>query len=217
MRITSDAALRLLSVLTALLIFSCGPSSESNPMLSGVVDRFEDGDRDNELGLGWEAIASGAETNSTIFVDTGGFDPRSVYYLTVGGARPYGAAGSEVAGARTLLSGTNRDGSVSRATADVSAYEGLSFTMQGTPGSYIVQLGTAAVTDFDFYNAYVELDEDWRTIRIPFEDFQQEGFGQSRLWTGTDVIHVAFYANLTGPFTFGIDDVEFYSEQDDID
>ena len=86
--------------------------------------------------------------------------------------------------------------------------------MQGTPGTYIVQLGAAVVSDFDFYNTYVGLDENWRTFRIPFEEFHQEGFGQQRIWTGTDVTHIAFYANLTGPFTFNIDDIQFYSEQD---
>ena len=214
MRNSFVSASTLVSVFPAIILTSCGPAPKNSPMLSGLVDRFEDGDRSNDLGLEWEAIASGPETVSTLFVDTGGFAPESVYYLTVGGSRPFGASGSEVSGARTPLSGSTRDGTVSVALADVSAYDGLSFTMQGTPGSYIVQLGTAAVSDFDFYNIYVEIAERWRGFIVPFEDFHQEGFGQAQTWTGTDVTHIAFYANLTGPFTFGIDDVEFYSEQD---
>lgn len=90
----------------------------------------------------------------------------------------------------------------------------LHYSMKGTPGSYIVQLGSAAVTDFDYFNTYVALDEQWRGFKMSFADFHQEGFGSPVTWTGTDVIHVAFYANLTGPFTFAVDDVQFYSEDD---
>lgn len=183
-------------------------------MLSGLVDKFEDGDQINELLLEWEAIAEGPETSSVLFVDTGGFDPSSVYFLTVGGVRPFGGDGSDVAGARCKLSGSNSDVSVYLKSSDVSAYDGLAFSMKGTPGSYIVQLGSAAVTDFDYFNTYVALDEQWRGFKMSFADFHQEGFGSPVTWTGTDVIHVAFYANLTGPFTFAVDDVQFYSEDD---
>ena len=69
---------------------------------------------------------------------------------------------------------------------NVTAYQGLELRMRGTPGSYIVQIGTEAVTDFDYYNAYVEVTPDWALFRIPFEDFQQEGFGQPQRWTGSE-------------------------------
>jgi hypothetical protein len=216
-RMSSHTSIFLSLVVAGTLLGSCKPVPRSLPLISGEIDSFEDGDPVNELGLYWETIAEGGETTSTLFIDSGTFVPGSLHYMTVGGSRPFGASGSEVAGVRTLLTGLTKDGDRSIASVDVSAYDGLGFALKGTPGSYIVQLGTVAITDFDYYNTYVQLDEDWRAFKIPFELFKQEGFGKPQPWTGTDVIHIAFYANSSGPFLFGIDDVGFYSESDSSD
>ncbi len=201
------------TILFLLVAFlgSCKPAPRSVPLISGEIDTFEDGDPINDLDLYWETISEGAETSSTLFVDSGTFPTGSLHYLTVGGSRPFGSSASDVTGVKTLLNGLTKSGDRNIASVDVSAYDGLSFRLKGTPGSYIVQLATAAVSDFDYYNTYVQLDEQWRTFRIAFESFRQEGFGAPETWTGTDVIHIAFYANSSGPFLFGIDDVAFYS------
>lgn len=73
-----------------------------------------------------------------------------------------------------------------------------------------MQIGTEAITDFDFYNSYIELSPDWNLFRIPFSEFKQEGFGVSRDWTGHDVTHVAIYSNIFGPYTIAVDDIRFY-------
>ena len=95
---------------------------------------------------------------------------------------------------------------------DVTGFDGLALSLRGTPGSYIIQIGTSSVADFDYYNAYIEVGEGWGEYRLPFSAFRQEGFGAAQPWTGRDVIHVAVFANLEGYFTFGLDDVRFYSD-----
>jgi len=185
----------------------CGPKQESIPLLDGSVDDFEDGDVYNKLGFEWESVSGGAEADATIFIEAGG-QPRSRYKMTIGGMRPFGSSNDKVAGARVLL-GQALEAGHSEVT-NVTAYRGLEIRMMGTPGSYIVQIGTEAVTDFDFYNSYIELSPEWNLFRIPFSEFKQEGFGESRGWTGHDLTHVAVYSNIFGPFTIAVDDIRFY-------
>jgi len=176
-------------------------------MIDGRVDDFEDGDIYNYLGFTWESVSGGAEADATIFVEAGGFND-SRYQLTIGGMRPTGSGGDLVSGARVRM-GQALEANRSEVT-NVTAYQGLELRMRGTPGSYIVQMGTEAVTDFDFYNAYVEVTQDWALFRIPFDDFQQEGFGSPERWTGSDVTHIAIYSNRFGPYTIAVDDIRFY-------
>lgn len=192
-----------------LLVSGCGPRHESIPMIDGKVDNFEDGDIYNSLGFTWESVSGGAEADATIFVEAGGIGS-SRYQMTVGGMRPFGSGGELVSGARVKL-GQALDANRSEVT-NVTAYKGLEFRLQGTPGSFIVQLGTEIITDFDYYNAYVEVTQEWNLFRIPFSQFKQEGFGQERTWTGTDLTHFAVYSNIFGPYTIAIDDVRFYAD-----
>lgn len=196
-----------LLLLTLVFVAGCGPRQESIPMIDGVVDDFEDGDIYNRLGFTWESVSGGAEADATIFVEAGGIGT-SRYQLTIGGMRPIGSSGDLVSGARVRM-GQPLEANRSEVT-NVTAYSGLELRMRGTPGSYIIQLGTEAITDFDFYNAYVEVTGDWTTFQIPFEEFQQEGFGSPERWTGADLTHVAIYSNLYGPYTVFVDDIRFY-------
>ena len=195
-----------LFVLAAALT-GCGPRQESIPMIDGKVDDFEDGDIYNQLGFTWESVSGGAEADATIFIEAGGIGT-SRYQLTIGGMRPMGSSGDLVSGARVRL-GQRLEANRSEVT-NVTAYEGLELRMRGTPGSYIIQLGTEAVQDFDYYNAYVEVTDEWALFRLPFEEFRQEGFGKTQRWTGSDLTHVAIYSNLFGPYTIAVDDIRFY-------
>lgn len=176
-------------------------------MIDGVVDDFEDGDIYNRLGFTWESVSGGAEADATIFVEAGGIGT-SRYQLTIGGMCPIGSSGDLVSGARVRM-GQPLEANRSEVT-NVTAYSGLELRMRGTPGSYIIQLGTEAITDFDFYNAYVEVTGDWTTFQIPFAEFRQEGFGENVRWTGVDLTHVAIYSNIYGPYSLFVDDIKFY-------
>ena len=195
--------MRRILLLLALLVAGCGPATESVPLIDGMIDDFDDGNRTNDLGYEWTSVSGGGETNSTIFINPGGVDESSVYELLMGGTRPFGSSGSQVSGARVAL-GTGTK------TANVTAYEGLEVTMRGTPGSYIVQIGSAAVTDHDYYNSYVEVTELWNVFRIPFGLFLQEGFGAEHTLTRNDLTHIAIYSNITGPYNLSVDNVRFY-------
>lgn len=84
--------------------------------------------------------------------------------------------------------------------------------MKGTPGTYIVQLGSTIVTDFDFYNSYVEVAENWQEYQIPFDVFKQEGFGRSVDWDGRYAGHIGFFPILGGSFRFAVDNLRFYRD-----
>ena len=189
--------------LTVFLLAGCRPKNESIPLIDGTVDMFDDGNRMNDLGYEWESVSGGGETTASIFINPGGEGNDSIYELLIGGTRPFGSSGAQVSGARVAL---GKNGT----SANVTAYEGLEVSMTGTPGSYIVQIGTAAVTDHDYYNSYVEVTELWNVFRIPFGLFMQEGFGAERPFTRTDLTHIAIYSNLTGPYNLSVDNVRFY-------
>jgi len=196
-------------VLALLVLAGCNSRPASIPMIDGMVDNFEDGNRYSELSYEWQSISGGGETNASIFIEPGGVG-NSIYQLTVGGMRPFGSSGDQVSGARIALGNISDSGS--KTATDVTAYSGLSIAMSGTPGTYIIQLGTASITDHDYYNSYVEVTEQWNVFKIPFERFVQEGFGSKRDWTGEDVTHIAIYSNIIGPYQLYVDDVTFYSE-----
>lgn len=201
--------MRLALFMIIVIVGGCGPRAESIPMINGRVDDFDDGDRYNSLGYEWEAVSGGREAHATIFIERGG-PGESVYQMTVGGMRPFGSTDDQVSGARIGL-GSALD-IAKMIVTDVTAYDGLQISIKGTPGTFIVQIGTAAITDFDYYNAYVEVTGRWNVYRIPFDRFDQEGFGRSRTWTGNDITHVAIYSTIFGPYTIAVDDIKFYSE-----
>lgn len=183
------------------------------PMVSGIVDTFEDDNRESALNTQWEMIAEGNGTRGNIFTQNGGYD-NSLYSLIFDGHRPPNAGGADVAGIRVSLTQNPRiaDPNRSLINQDVSGYTGLAFAIKGTPGTYIVQLGSAEVIDSDNYNTYVQIAPEWTEFKIPFSQFNQEGFGQAIPWNGKYVSFIAFYANLSGPINFTIDNVRFYQE-----
>jgi len=180
-------------------------------MVSGIVDSFEDGNLTSALKTQWQMIAEGNGTRGNIFSQNGGYD-NSLYALIFDGQRPVNAGGADVAGVRVPLTQNPRiaDPNRSLINQDVSGYTGLAFAIKGTPGTYIVQLGSAEVTDSDNYNTYVQIAPDWTEFKIPFSQFSQEGFGQAIPWNGKYISYIAFYANLNGPINFSIDNVRFY-------
>lgn len=203
-------------VLTAVLltVAACSGSPRSIPLVSGAVDTFEDGNHLNAVEHPWVAIAEGAGTRASIEVQPGGFFNVSKHHLEVVGVRPEGNSGASVAGVRSSIEEFPPAADPSRTAIprDVTGYSGLALSLRGTPGTYIIQLASASVADFDNYNAYVEVGDEWAEYRLPFSSFGQEGFGTPVPWTGRDVTSISVYANLEGYFDFGIDDVRFYQD-----
>lgn len=204
---------RCLTALLVLVLCACTDGPRSIPLISGMVDTFEDGDHLNELDHQWMAIAEGDGVRAQLEIPPGGFYNVSRYHLEIAGSRGEGG-GSRVAGVRSSIEQFPPAADPSRRAIprDVTGFDGLALSMRGRPGTYIVQLGTASVTDFDYYNAYVEIGDEWGEFRLPFSSFNQEGFGAPVPWSGEDVKHIAVFSNLEGYFTFGIDDVRFYSD-----
>jgi len=189
----------------------CQNRPRSVPFVNGTIDTFENGDQTSELGNIWETIAEGADTYAEVYIPEGGYE-QSRYCLVLEGVRPRDATGSQVVGVRVSLeeSPPAADPDRDKRPADVSAFTGVAFTMRGTPGTYIIQLGSTLIEDFDFYNSYVEVGEEWSEFMIPFDQFRQEGFGRPVQWDSRNVKHIAFYANINGSFRFAIDNVRFY-------
>lgn len=201
-------------ILMGITLAACSDSPRVLPMVSGTVDTFEDGNHLNAAQKPWEAIAEGEGTRASIEVAPGGFFSVSTHHLEVAGVRPEGGQGPTVVGVRSAIteSPPAADPTRDAIARDVTGYAGVSLSLRGSPGTYIVQIGTSTITDFDYYNAYVEVSGDWAEYRLPYSAFRQEGFGTPVPWTGRDVTHIAVFANLEGYFTFGLDDVRFYSE-----
>lgn len=197
--------------LCAATLAACSDELRSVPFVNGVVDMLDDGDEQNELGNPWEAIAEGAGTYADMYFPKGGYGESS-HFLIFDGVRPADAASSQVVGIRTSLlqNPAAADPDRDHVAADVSAYTGLALAIKGTPGTYIVQLGSTLVEDFDYYNTYVEVGEEWSEFMIPFAKFNQEGFGRRVPWNSAAVSHVAIYPNLMGTIRFAVDNVRFY-------
>lgn len=202
------------AALLALVLFGlagCGDETRSVPYVTGTVDAFDDSDGLNELGNPWEPVAEGPGTYADMYFPEGGYGA-SGHFLVFDGVRPEAATSAHVVGVRTSLleKPPAADPDREQLAADVSAYTGLAFAIKGTPGTYIVQLGTTLVGDFDYYNSYVEVTDEWSEFEIPFAEFRQEGFGRPVPWNPAALSHIALYPNLTGTLRFSLDDVRFY-------
>ena len=212
------ALFRLLfrSGLILLIFFSaCSEEQRNVPLLDGTVDTFDDGDELSALGNTWRVISEGSGTHAEIFFPRGGYGDSSRYFLALEGVRPREPQSSEVVGVGISLkeAPAAADPEQEDLAADVTAFDGVSFAMKGTPGTYIIQLGSALIKDFDYYNSYVEVTEDWHEYRIPFKSFRQEGFGARVEWQGRNATHIAFFANLGGSFQFAIDEIHLYRNE----
>jgi hypothetical protein len=203
-----------IALVLPLFLVACQGGPRFAPMVGGSVDTFEDGNLQNVLGHTWESIAEGDGARTALSVDPGGFDGTSNFHLAVSGVRPAGESAARVTGVRAAVTAIPAvaDPDQEPIPRDVSAFDGLSLALRGTPGTYIVQLGAASVSDFDYFNAYIEVGESWSTFRLPFGAFNQEGFGAPVSWTGSDITHIAVFANMDGFFMFGVDDVRFYND-----
>lgn len=203
--------------ISLLLIFliaatACGDEPRNAPLVNGSIDSFDDRDEISDQGNQWRVVTEGSGTHADIYFPEGGFTDSSRHYLAVEGVRPRNPQGSDVVGVRVSLKEPPpaADPDQESVAADVTAFAGVSFAMKGTPGTYIVQLGSTLITDFDYYNSYLEVTEDWHEFRIPFQQFNQEGFGKPVEWQGRYASHIAFFPNLSGSFRFAVDDVRFF-------
>lgn len=186
-----------------LLLAACGDTRNVKPMIGGEVDDFEDGDPHSLIGTAWSSVADGGGTTATIFVDTQGARVGSTYHLTIGGQRPPGSEGNQVSGARLPMGRPDT-------ALDASTWDGLELSIRGTAGTFIVQLGTASVKDFDYFNAYIVTSDEWTSFQLPFSKFNQEGFGKSVPFTREDITHLAIFSANDGPYEVALDDVRFY-------
>jgi hypothetical protein len=193
-----------------LLIVGCSGTVREVPLVDGDVDRVEDGDLRNRIGHPWEAISAGTGATATVSLGPGGYQADSRYHVVLLGSRT--ASGSDISGLRTAITQLPpaADPTSEPRPRDVTAFDGIELALRGLPGSYIVQLGQANITDFDYHNAYVEAGPEWSLFRLPFDVFRQEGFGERQPWTGRDVVHIAVFSNREGRIDFGVDDVRFF-------
>jgi hypothetical protein len=201
--------------LTAACLFAaCARDSPSSvPLAEGTIDTFEDGNTSSIAGTQWEGVADGdgGASNVSVTVQRGGFATLA-FYLAVTGFRSEAATAQTVTGVRLPLTQARRtaDPDQGDIATDVRKFTGLALAIRGRPGTYIVQIGDARITDFNFYNAYVEVGEEWMEFRIPFTNFRQEAFGTQVPWSGEQVTHLAIYTSAPGDLNFGVDDVRFY-------
>ncbi|MEO1077234.1 MAG: CIA30 family protein [Bacteroidota bacterium] len=168
--------------------------------IGGYVEDFEDRARVEAV---WHALADG-QAETRVYAQPGGMQAASQYHLTVEATRPAAPGPTDVAGTIARLTPSVEG-------FDARAFEGVRLALRGTPGTYIVQLGSARVDDHDHFNAYVTLTTaGWTRFDVPFGQFRQEGYGQPVEWTGADLVHLALFANRGGTTTFEVDDVLFF-------
>lgn len=200
-------------VAAACLFAACKEAPRSVTPTDGTLDTFEDGNTASVQGAQWEGVAEGGGEGSTVAlsVQRGGFSTIA-YALAATGFRSEGATPQTVTGVRLPLTQAPRRADPDRGdiTTDVRGFTGLALALKGRPGTYIVQIGDARISDFNYYNAYVEVSENWTEFRLPFSGFRQEAFGAQVPWSGEQITHIAIYTSAPGDISFGVDDVRFY-------
>lgn len=181
-------------------------ASEVTRVESPVFDAFEDGDLKSPLGVAWEAATDAAargDSTATLAVESGVLKIRG----KLGTKSPFGG----FAGARVDL------GSGGKRRLDLSQFTGIELRLKGVPRAIDLVLHRAAVTDFNVFAVNVPLTEEWASVRIPFADIRQVGFGKKVAPGVGDVTGFTIEARdppraKGGPFEFEIDSISFYRD-----
>jgi Amidohydrolase family/Complex I intermediate-associated protein 30 (CIA30) len=171
-----------------------------------TLDDFDDGDFACQHGGTWsamnDAMARG-DSQAELAIESGVLRVSG----TLGTTSPYGAfAGVSIAfdpgGERCL---------------DFAAYDGFEIRWKGAPRAINLVMQRAAVVDFNVFAARVPLTEEWGTVRIPFNEIQQIGFGKPVAFGVSDIKGITIEARdppgaKGGAFEFEIDSIVLYRE-----
>jgi endoglucanase len=95
------------------------------------------------------------------------------------------------------------------APADLSSYVGIGYTYKGA--AHRIRVETFEVTDYDYFGMDLPASTDWKTVRIPFSQMMQEGWGKKVSLNVADSGNLDFYIRgKTGQAaTVDIDDFVF--------
>ena len=97
---------------------------------------------------------------------------------------------------------------------DISAFKGLRFTVRGDGQSYLLEVITQGVKDYDDFSFVFKPTGEWTSLDVPFTKLKQMGFGAPVKWSGKDVTAIRFQVQTFGAaishYEFALDDVELY-------
>ena len=177
-----------------------------DPELPGLlVDDFEDGDLDNQLGVTWhfytDQDAAGASTITTEpaeRVQSPGSDSDHALSFDFTFSR------GDYAWDPFVGTGTSVPGDV-----EVGEYEGLSYSYKGA--AHAVRFETSNVKDYDFYVMNVPAATEWTKVTVPFAATAQAGYGEEVEWDPALLTtinwHIVGADGASG--SFALDDVRF--------
>lgn len=174
-----------------------------------VVDDFEDGDTVGPADAPWNAhddtyLDGGASSSVLTVVDEGATDGSAKALRVEGQVRDGFSA--PFAGANVLL---EPEGS----GHDLSSAQGLRFYVRGDGQTYLAQVLTTIVQDFNEFSKTFVAPEDWTLVEIPFDELAQSPYwGKQVKWTSEGIRGVSFQTSpaIRGDFHLEIDEIEFY-------
>jgi hypothetical protein len=98
------------------------------------------------------------------------------------------------------------------APLDARGYTGIEFWVRGDGHSYMAQVTTASVKDFNYFTAPLPTTSQWTLVKVPFARLHQVIPGRASVpWTGKDVTGVSFQANgFVGTFSLEVGNISLY-------
>ena len=182
-----------------------------NPMF----DDFEDGDLFSNWQTKWmemtDKYIGGSSTSKIQIMDEGAENSKKYLKITgkVTTQVAYGFAGIYI-----ILDPDSFDPSTGN-PVDITRFQGIKFWVKGSKNQYRINFITSSVKDYDYFMSVFSTSEDWKSIKIPFKELRQFGFGVPAKWTGKDVQGI-LVLTLTSPaigldsFELDIDNICFY-------
>ncbi len=182
------------------------PEQDGVPLL---VDDFADANITSNWGGDWEpttdAIAGGKSTGK---VDIASEDGK--HHLRVRGEIKPGFRWGQWSGAAVQWDPS------AKKVVDASAFAGITLRVRASERGYTITCHRAAVKDYNFWTVTFKGTGKWTTLRIPFTQFKQIGFGKTLEWSAKDIKGLQIEARNTpmggakGPFTLDIGSVSLY-------
>ncbi|GHF83906.1 CIA30 family protein [Thalassotalea marina] len=75
---------------------------------------------------------------------------------------------------------------------DASNFDGVALTYKGSKAPFTLSIYHSEVQDWDHFSKMLPASEDWTTVKVPFSEFKQFGFGNKVQWSAKSITGLNF-------------------------
>lgn len=162
-----------------------------------ILDDFEDGNTNNNLGGPWYKYSAATSDNFNFRLETPG-NLSAAYCAHITGTVNTGDYGGF---------GTNLDAGAD-VPVDLSAYQGIEFYIKGNSTSTWMQFTQPSITNYDYFGKAINITTTWTKVTVLFSEMLPRSGTVSVPLTVNEIVAIQWANNGEGAFDIMIDDIK---------